>query len=146
MNNVMSMSPRLIHLRARGSTPNDKGEWTQTDWDKYCILREGERRRDRADGSQQEVRLWRKIGRKKYLKIERIWQIQRWRDRMEKTLKMVKVITGQMLPSGDTECWLSWISVKFTLCCYVDPDSFQYSGQLHWAPNTLLTHFRSMHH
>lgn len=40
MSNVMSMSPTLIHLWASRDSPNDKGEWTQTDWDKYCILRE----------------------------------------------------------------------------------------------------------
>lgn len=31
------MSPTLIHPEASGSSPNDKGEWTQTARDKYCI-------------------------------------------------------------------------------------------------------------
>lgn len=37
MTDVMSMSPTLIHPEASGSSPNDKGEWTQTARDKYCI-------------------------------------------------------------------------------------------------------------
>lgn len=105
------MSPTLIHLGASGSSPNDKGEWTQTGWDKYCISREGERK----DAMEPRDTEWR------WDIVKESQEEKHLKERMRQTLSesrgedKAKVIAGQMLLSKDTECWWSWIFVKFTL-------------------------------
>lgn len=67
------MSPTLIHCGASGSSPNDKGDWTQTGWDKYCISREGGRKRRRSPETLSEGEIyWRKA------KKTSIWRSTEW--------------------------------------------------------------------
>lgn len=91
------MSPPLIHLGARGSSPNDKGEWTQTDWDKYCILRGGEGKTQRLPRDRESTGGEISGG---MSRVRSVWRVRGGTGDW--------VSASQTLPFKDVVCWKCW--------------------------------------